>query len=93
MITAIETSHTTIEVSLGKKKPYRCWTNDTNTDNTFVLNVSNKVHVLHGLTPDTVYSIDCVEVNNNGRYQCTEYNTTVLTGDDDVDVFYGSVNS
>ena len=69
------TSHTTINVSRTADKKYICWVNGTkHTLNTSGIEVA-------GLTPDTVYSIGCVEVDEDGDYQCTEYNTTVVTGE------------
>ena len=56
-------------------KKYICWVNGTE----HALNTSS-IEVV-GLTPDTVYSIGCVEVDEDGYYQCTEYNTTVVTGE------------
>ena len=71
------TSHSTINVSRTMDKKYICWVNDTT--NNYTLDTSSiKVG---GLTPDTVYSIGCVEVDEDGDYQCTEYNTTVVTGE------------
>ena len=69
------TSSTTISISQTTKKQYICWVNGTkHTLNTSTIKVA-------GLTPDTVYSIGCVEVDEDGHYQCTEYNTTVVTGE------------
>ena len=58
-----------------KNKKYICSVNGTN----YTLATSSiKVD---GLVSDTVYSIRCVEVDEDGQYQCTEYNTTVVTGE------------
>ena len=57
-------------------KKYICWVNGYS----YTLDTSS-IEVA-GLTPDTVYSIGCVEVDEDGYYQCTEYNTTVVTGGD-----------
>ena len=35
--------------------------------------------VVDGLSPNTTYSVDCVEVDEEGQYQCMEYNGTVTT--------------
>ena len=77
MVMANVTSHTTINVSQTTDQKYICWVNDTT--NNYTLDTSS-IEVA-GLTPDTVYSIGCVEVDENGYYQCTEYNTTVVTGE------------
>ena len=77
MVMANVTSHTTINVSRTMDKRYICWVNDTT--NNYTLNTSS-IQVGE-LTPDTVYSIGCVEVDSDGHYQCTEYNTTVVTGE------------
>ena len=69
-------SNTTINVSRTTDKKYICWVNVTT--NNYTLNTSS-IEV-DGLTPDTVYSIGCVEVDEDGDYQCKEYNTTVVTG-------------
>ena len=67
----------TFNISRTTDKKYICWVNGTkHTLNTSSIEVD-------GLTPDTVYSIGCVEVDEDGDYQCTEYNTTahLMTGD------------
>ena len=68
-------SHTTINVTQTTDQKYICWVNGTS----YTLNTSS-IEV-DELTPDTVYSIGCVEVDEDGHYQCTEYNTTVVTGE------------
>jgi hypothetical protein len=83
-ISVKKTSPTTIEISSSvPQKYYRCWISSNESNNTKTLSKSKKVN-LSGLTLDTVYSIDCVETNNNGTYLCTEHNSTMLTGDADV---------
>ena len=72
------TSHSTINVSRTTDQKYICSVNGTT--NNYTLDTSS-IEV-DGLTPDTVYSIGCVEVDDNGDYQCTEYNTNVVTGGD-----------
>ena len=69
------TSSMTFNISRRMYKKYICSVNGT----THTLNTSS-IEVT-GLTPDTVYSIGCVEVDEDGYYQCTEYNTTVVTGE------------
>ena len=71
------TSSMTFNISQITDQKYICWVNGTT--NHFTLNTSS-IEVA-GLTPNTVYSIGCVEVDEDGHYQCTEYNTTVVTGD------------
>ena len=71
------TSSMTFNISRTTDKKYICWVNGTkHTLNTSSIKVD-------GLTPDAVYPIRCVEVDEVGDYQCTEYNTTVhlMTGD------------
>ena len=70
-------SHTNLSISRKTDKKYICWVNST--ANNYILDTSS-IEVA-GLTPDTVYSIGCVEVDEDGHYQCTEYNTTVVTGE------------
>ena len=76
-IMANVTSHSTINVSKTTDKKYTCWVNGT--PNNYTLDTSSIE--TDGLTPDTVYSIGCVEVDEDGYYQCTEYNKTVMTGE------------
>ena len=64
-------------MSQRMNKKHICWVNGTT--NNYTLNTSS-IEV-GGLRPDTVYSIGCVEVDDNGDYQCAEYNTTVVTGE------------
>ena len=71
---AMDTSQTTINISRTTDTKYICWVDNTS----YTLNKSS-IEV-DGLTPDTVYSIGCVEVDEDGDYLCTEYNTTVVTG-------------
>ena len=71
------TSSTTFNISRTTDKKYICWVNDTT--NNYTLDTSS-IEV-DQLTPDTVYSIGCVEVDKDGHYQCTEYNTTIVTGE------------
>ena len=75
VVMAKVTSHATINVSRTNDQNYICWVNDTK----HTLNTSSIEAT--GLTPDTMYSIGCVEVDEVERYQCTEYNTTVVTGE------------
>ena len=70
-------SHTNLSISWTTDKKYICWVNGT--ANNFTLDTSS-IEV-GGLTSDTVYSIRCVEVDEDGHYQCKEYNTTVVTGE------------
>ena len=69
------TSHTTINVSRTTDQKYICWVDGTS----YTLDTSS-IEV-NELTPDTEYSIGCVEVDEDGDYQCTEYNTNVVTGE------------
>ena len=71
------TSSITFNISQTTDKKYICWVNDT-TNNYTLATSSIEVDLL---TPDTVYSIGCVEVDEDGHYQCTEYNTTIVTGE------------
>ena len=68
-------SSATFNISRTTNKKYICWVNGIkHTLDTSSIEVA-------GLTPDTVYSIGCVKVDEDGHYQCTEYNTTVVTGE------------
>ena len=71
------TSHTTVNILWTKDKKYFCWV--IGTTKNFTLDTSS-IEVA-GLTPDTVYSIRCVEVDEDGDYQCTEINIPVVTGE------------
>ena len=76
-VTMKVTSSMTLTISRTTEKKYICWVNGTT--NNYTLDISS-IEVV-GLTPDTAYPIGCVEVDEDGHYQCTEYNTTVVTGD------------
>ena len=69
-------SSATFNISQTTNKKYICWVNG---NNNYTLDTSS-IEVV-GLIPDTVYSIGCVEVDEDGHCQCTEYNTTVVTGE------------
>ena len=73
------TSSMAFNISQTRGQKYMCWVNDT-TNNSYTLDTSSTEVV--GLTPDTVYSIGCVKVDENGNYQCKEFNTSVVTGID-----------
>ena len=61
---------------------YHCWVNTTQSgsNNTYRLDGKQRKEV-KSLFPNTMYAIGCVKVADNGQYQCTEYNDTVLTGE------------
>ena len=55
-----------------------CWINGSDTvKNITISGMSGEV--VDGLSPNTTYSVDCVEVDEEGQYQCMEYNETVTT--------------
>ena len=64
-----------LKLSSQSAKNYTCWVNNTN----HILKAMN-ITVLNTLEYDSSYSIGCVETEDR-NHQCTEYNTTVLTGE------------
>jgi hypothetical protein len=64
-----------LELSSQSERHYTCWVN--NMSHTLE---AMKSTVLGTLKHNTKYAIGCVEAEDN-KYQCTEYNTTILTGE------------
>ena len=55
-----------------------CWINGSDTVKDIIISGMSG-EVVDGLSPNTTYSVDCVEVDEEGQYQCMEYNGTVTT--------------
>ena len=62
-----------------------CWITGSDTVKNITISGMSR-EVVDGLSPNTTYSVGCVEVDEEGQYQCMEYNGTVTTcelyGDD-----------
>ena len=63
-----------LKLSSHSTKSHHCWVN-----NIYYKLKAMTTNVLRTLRHNTKYSIGCVEAEDK-KYQCTEYNTTVLTG-------------
>ena len=55
-----------------------CWINGSDTVKNITISGMSR-EVVDGLSPNTTYSVDCVEVDEEGQYQCMGYNGTVTT--------------
>nr|WNS50092.1 receptor-type tyrosine-protein phosphatase-like protein [Halisarca dujardinii] len=66
-----------INITSKNGTPFVCWINRTRDEHENY--TVNETTTVEGLQPDTLYSIDCVEINSKGEYQCRKFNTTLLT--------------
>ena len=55
-----------------------CWINGIDTVKDITISGMSG-EVVDRVSPNTTYSVDCVEVDEEGQYQCMEYNGTVTT--------------